>query len=135
MSETHANAASLRAEHAHLDERFVELCDRARIGTWHEVDELWPDFVADLEGHLAYEESELFPAFEQTPEGPDRTAELRHEHALIRALVEKVGVDVQLHVVRADTIDRLVAALRDHAAREERVFYPWLARRELARST
>lgn len=83
---------------------------------------------------MRYEEEHLFASFAETPDGMDRTAELRAEHAALRQLVDAVGLDVELHTLRAESIESLVAALRAHAAREERVFYPWLALRELARA-
>ena len=120
----------LREEHAVLDARFDDLCTRARAGEWQDVDEVWDDFADDLEAHLAYEEHDLFPLLvEQAPALVER---LVAQHEMIRARLAELGVEIQLHTVRARTVEGFVATLREHAQLESEQLYPWLERRALA---
>lgn len=120
----------LREEHAALDARFDDLCARARAGEWSDVDEVWDDFADDLEAHLAYEEHDLFPLLgEQAPALAQR---LVSQHEMIRRRLTELGVEIQLHTVRARTLEQLVDMLREHAQLESEQLYPWLERRALA---
>ena len=80
-------------------------------------------FDRELREHLAVEEAMLLPRYAQ--EAPEDASHLFEDHALIRQLLDRLGVDVELHTVRAAMIDELVAVLRAHAAREEVGMYPW----------
>ena len=73
--------------------------------------------------HLVLEECEMLPAYEL--EDPFHAAAIRHDHVEIRALLSQLGLEVELHVARATTIERLLAMLRAHAAREEEWMYAW----------
>jgi len=96
----------LREEHAQLDARFDDLCARARGGEWCDVDEMWNDFAADLESHLSFEEKEVFPVVAAAaPSGGALVDRLLAQHAMIRARLDELGVEIQLHLVRAETID------------------------------
>ena len=116
----------LEREHGALEARIKDLHVRAQ-GQWHDLDEVWADFTRDLEAHMTFEERELFELFlSEHPEQSDYVADLLVEHGQIRRAVERLGMEIQLHVVRAHTVDALLAALRQHSASEHRVFYPWL---------
>lgn len=73
--------------------------------------------------HVAAEEELILPAYAEA--APLDAKELASEHAAIRNALIKVGVEVELHVVRAHTVAALVRVLRAHAAREDRAMYPW----------
>jgi hemerythrin-like domain-containing protein len=121
-----SRATRLREDHVELDRRFDDLCERARVGDWHELDEVWKSFAADLEAHMAFEEEALFPAFGQGGiECRDLVKQLVGEHAAIRQLLEQIGIDIQLHTIRASTIELFTDLMREHAALENSRFYPW----------
>jgi iron-sulfur cluster repair protein YtfE (RIC family) len=115
----------LRDEHAELDARFDDLCARARDGDWSDVDEVWDDFADDLEAHLAFEEEEVFPALAK--DAPALVERLTAQHEMIRRRLTELGVEIQVHTVRADTLETFVDALRQHAALENEQLYPRLA--------
>lgn len=128
MSTIVPSADVLRDEHVRLDREFTDLCERAATGDWQVCDEIWGSFAADLEDHMRFEEEHLLAPFERA--GDDaalRAADLRREHRHIRAQLEQLGVDIQLHVISAVRIDAFVASLRAHAALEGKTLYPWLA--------
>ena len=89
---------------------------------------MWGALATDLEAHLAFEEDVIFPAYaKQSPACRDLVKRLVAEHAVIRELFEEIGVTIQLHAIRAWTIEVLVELLREHAAVENERIYPWVA--------
>ncbi len=119
--------ARLHGDHERFDERFDALCATAREGDWTDVDALWGPFEKDLRAHMAFEERELFEKFAATGEGPaDVVKTLKDQHADLRKQLAQLGIETQLHAIRADSIDAFVKALRMHAAVESAHFYPWL---------
>lgn len=50
---------------------------------------------------------------------------LREDHVAIRKALEALAIEVELHCVRAHSINDLVNSLRVHAAREDAGMYPW----------
>jgi hypothetical protein len=121
-------AAQLSGEHEGLEKWFAELSMRGCTGEPRECDELWSEFTRQLEAHLQFEERDVFPAYER--QGAKEAAlvqELRAEHAEIRRQADALGLDLQLHLARADLIDRFLNRLREHAQNERASIYPWLA--------
>lgn len=116
--------AQLSEEHAQLERWFVEIIERARTGEPRECDAIWADFARQMESHMAFEESEIFPLYEQR--GPAEAAaakELRQEHAAIRQTIDQLGVDLQLHLARAAVIESFLSSLRRHARLERETIY------------
>ncbi len=83
-------------------------------------------FEAEVLEHMLAEEDELLPAFAEA--ATEEAALVRGEHARLRYLLEMVGVDVELHTLRAEKMHALIAALTSHASREDERMYPWAAR-------
>ena len=73
--------------------------------------------------HLQYEETGLLPGYEKY--APADAAAIRDVHDDLRRQLFKIGVEVELHCVRGETLDRIIATLRAHAAREEYGLYAW----------
>lgn len=120
-------ARRLHDEHIAFDRRFDDLCGRAQAGDWRDLDGEWESFAADIESHLAFEETVLFPVFaKQSVECRALVKRLVLEHAVIRELIEEIGIAIQLHQVRAWTIEVLVELMREHAAIESERIYPWI---------
>jgi iron-sulfur cluster repair protein YtfE (RIC family) len=125
-------AAKLRHDHDDFDRRFDELCERARAGDWRALDEAWRAFAIDLETHLAFEEEVLFPAYAQaTIERRELVKRLVAEHAAIRQMLEHIGVEIQLHTIRASTVELFTDLMREHAALENIRLYPWARARAI----
>jgi len=75
--------------------------------------------------HLAAEEELILPAY--ADHAPEDARAIRDEHAAIRKLLLRIGVEVELHFVREPTVKQLVDTLRAHAVREELSMYRWAA--------
>lgn len=84
-------------------------------------------FERSMLEHLAAEEELLLPAYAE--HAPDDAGAIRDDHAAIRQLLLRVGVDVELHTVRVDAVKRLIETLQTHAGREDAAMYPWAQER------
>jgi hypothetical protein len=73
--------------------------------------------------HLEAEEGPLLPAY--AAHAPQDASAIRDEHAAIRKLLFRIGVEVELHLVRLETLQTLIDTLHAHAAREDVSMYPW----------
>jgi hemerythrin-like domain-containing protein len=128
-----ANAEGLRRQlmddHKRLDKLFENLLAALRADARDDAGQLWAEFDAGLTRHMDLEEKHLFPAF--SVHNPQEAAELEQEHDHIRAKLTELGVGVDLHMTRAETVSEFVELLRDHARREDSLAYRW-AQRELS---
>jgi hemerythrin-like domain-containing protein len=124
---TGAAAADLRTllmkDHARLEKLFQALVAAFRSGDRDEAAALWNEFESGLERHMALEDRLILPHFAKVH--PAEAAALVREHALIRNSVSELGIGVDLHCTNADTVERFVRALNDHAKREDNLMYPW----------
>lgn len=73
--------------------------------------------------HLAAEDDLILPDYAERV--PDDARSIRDDHAAIRQLLFRIGIDVELHVVRVDTVKELIEKLQVHAAHEDAAMYPW----------
>lgn len=122
-------ARRLREDHVLFDRRFDDLRRRAREDDWRGLDEVWGLFVRDIEGHLAFEERDVFPGFAR--EGQDCRCvveELAAQHAEIRRLLDSLGLEIQLKEIRAPILEAFTDLMRRHATLENLRIYPWLER-------
>src|SRR5262245_54314948 len=123
-----AAARKLAGEHHELEAVFADVCERARSGDWRVCDEIWDEFGRRLELHMRFEEETLFPDYRRESAESARIVDaLTAEHDTLRARLFQIGVDIQLHYMRAEVIEAMVAALRQHARREDETLHPWLA--------
>ena len=116
----------LAGDHHRLDSALQAIVTRAYGGDFQQLGAEWSAFQEALLGHLEAEEKHLIPALAR-----DRPAEaqvLLDDHARIRVQLLQLGFDLDLHCLRAATVDAFVDALRTHAHREENIFYPWVDR-------
>lgn len=113
----------LPAHHRHLEAMFDEVRALVRGDDPRAFCLAWARFDRELEAHFRAEERHLFPAF--AVDHPDEARGLAEEHQTIRRLLQELGIDVELHQIRAEVADRLVERLRDHAKREDALLYSW----------
>jgi hypothetical protein len=73
--------------------------------------------------HMRVEEQELLPRYAEV--APADAALILAAHEEIRGQLYRLGVETELHCIRLESIDALIAMLREHAAHEDRVVYPW----------
>jgi hypothetical protein len=87
----------------------------------------WRALERELLRHLSLEERELLPPFEQSSHG-DEARLLRREHDAIREDLQRLGVELDRHQLRAEAVADFAARLRAHGRREDRELHPWIAR-------
>ena len=71
--------------------------------------------------HLDVEEMFVLPALSATHAA--EVERLRREHATIRHELGEMGLSMELHVLRASTVEAFCGSLREHAEREESLAY------------
>ncbi len=112
----------LHADHLRLERLFGELVDTVETADPPTIQQMWSRFESGLMAHFDAEERYILPLLEK-----DHAAEVRgieEEHDRIRRLVAELGVRADLHTLRKNVVDDLVASLRAHAEREDRTLYP-----------
>ncbi len=120
-------AAALTEHHRLCDELFESASEAAHEGDWPAMRAQLAALSDALLRHFAFEEEDLFPAFEAATgmhEGP--TAVMRHEHAHMRNLLDALAAAAPEHDpdgCRAE-LDNLFVMLQQHNAKEEGVLYP-----------
>lgn len=115
--------AELLAEHAELELLIEQLRESVEAGDNKALVEPWRQFERGLTQHLVFEERELFPAYRER--APEETRAFEQAHAAIREIIDDIGVRIELHAVRADELEDLLTALRNHRRAEELAFYRW----------
>ena len=108
--------------------REIEAASNALLACAHEdcswsLTEQYRVFERAVLEHLDAEETVILPDY--TLYAPGAARELADQHAAIRQLLFRVGVEVELHIVRLETLRSLIALLHEHAAREDVTLYPW----------
>jgi hemerythrin superfamily protein len=102
-------------------------CETLRVCTYtDEPDELvlrFRTFERAVLEHLKAEEHEILPVYAK--HAPADAEAIFAEHADLRRQLFQIGIDVELHCVRAEALEQLVSALRAHAKHEDRQLYPW----------
>jgi hypothetical protein len=120
------HSALLLAEHHHVIEAACrELLGRTYSDEPADLVAEYRRFEHEMLEHIAIEEELLLPAYAE--HAPEDARALREDHAALRQLMYRIGIDVELHLVRAKTVDQLIAQLRAHAVREENGLYVWAA--------
>ena len=122
-------ASRLHEDHVAFDHEFDDLSNFAKAGAWGEVDAVWTGFTREIEDHFQFEQEQVFPGFAgRSPECRQMVDMLSAQHAQILQELESLGLQIQLHEIRAPTIERLVELMRKHAEVENTHIYPWLER-------
>lgn len=134
-----ASALALRErmaeEHRRIQALFERLIEFVSDGDWAGANEFYNDFEQSLLSHLDDEEAHILPRFQR--DDPFEAAAVLEEHGRIRECLSDLGVQLEIHSVKEDHVQRLFDLHRGHAAREERVLYRWADRalpEEAARS-
>lgn len=124
-----APQSGLPEEHQRLNEVFQSLLNCASTGDWRSCDQTWDGFCEALLKHLELEETAFFPRFmEEGVRERRATQELLLDHDEIRRQLHELGLSIQLHTIRAETIATFISAMRQHAKKEDELFHPWLVR-------
>jgi hypothetical protein len=114
----------LLAEHHHaLEEAGSELLACTYADEPRALAQEYRVFEREVLDHLAAEELVILPGYQV--DSPGDAAAIRADHAAIRQQLFRVGLEIDLHLIRAHTIERLLSQLREHAQREDTAMYPW----------
>ncbi len=73
--------------------------------------------------HLDDEERELLPRYAR--HAPQDAARITEDHASIRRALAELDIETDLHLLRADAMHSLLAALQAHSAWEDAGMYRW----------
>jgi hemerythrin-like domain-containing protein len=115
--------ALLAREHRELDQLFEALLNALQADARDDALRLWSAFDDGLCRHMALEEKHLLPLLQQ--QDAREVEELLKEHEDIRAKLAELGVGVDLHEIRVQTVSDFVEQLRRHARREDALAYRW----------
>ena len=116
-------ATFLRSDHNDLELLATTLMKTIVEGDREDVAAGIADLQARVTAHLDGEERDLLPRY--TEAAPDDAAQILREHGEIRKALSELDVEVDLHLVRAGQIERLLNVLGAHAARENTGLYRW----------
>lgn len=116
----------LEREHRSLNACLAQLICAAREGDPIDLRVAWRTAEHSLLTHFALEEELLLPVFARRH--PDEAALLLAEHAAIKNQLLEIGLNLELHIVRAEDVECFARSVRDHGRREERTLYRWAGR-------
>jgi hemerythrin-like domain-containing protein len=114
---------SLGSDHQAIERRLTELSDAVEGADWPTILEVFRGVDRGLRAHIDGEERYLFPRFEASHS--DVIGQLRREHEHTRRALDELMVQTELHALRKEPIDELVAQLRSHADKENGTLYAW----------
>jgi len=126
----------LRQEHARVDPLYRGAVKAAQNGEAERARELARELTELLEGHMRYEETELFPQAAGVLDPQGRILrELGYEHQGVRAGLAKLAPTLE-RILRGEAANKEVEKLEldllhmfeHHQEREEEALFPWLER-------
>jgi hemerythrin superfamily protein len=113
----------LSEDHRQLESLFRDVVASCQRGDDQHLRQQWTRFERELSSHMDLEEQEILPGFERAHRAEARG--IRDEHAAIRTALTELGVELDLHCLRAERVEAFIGLLRGHASREEALLYPW----------
>jgi hemerythrin-like domain-containing protein len=114
---------SLGSDHQAIERKLDQLSDAVEGADFPTILEVFRGIDLGLRAHIDGEERYLFDRFEGSH--PDVIGELRAEHQRARQALDELMIQTELHTLRKESIDGLVAQLRAHAAKENQTLYAW----------
>jgi hypothetical protein len=121
-----ARAERLCRDYIVLASLMRDLASRAETGDWKICDDAWEDFSRALEGHLAFEENEVFPLYVASGRADPRLVlRARAAHDEIRREALRLGVELQLHLLRPRRLRAFLDTVRERTGREVRAICDW----------
>jgi hemerythrin-like domain-containing protein len=111
----------LEEDHRHLRMLLDRLVASVRAEDREAAATAWARVEKALLKHLDVEEMFVFPTLVQSH--AKEVEALLREHALLRKGIGVIGLALDLHTARAESIEEFCAVLREHAEREESLAY------------
>jgi polyisoprenoid-binding protein YceI len=118
---------ALADDRERLERRFQSIVATAARGDSSDLREEWSFFESELLGHLDAEEAHIIRVF--ADDDPAGARALLAGHTQIRARLTELGIDLDLHCLKAERVSAFVGELRAHGRLEEELLYPWADRR------
>jgi hemerythrin-like domain-containing protein len=112
---------AMREDHQRLERVFETLLNYVHVDDREGMQAAWDDFERGLSAHLEVEEAEMIPVLDR--DNQEEAAAIRRDHAMIRRTLAELGVRLDIHLLREETVEAFVRLLRSHAAREEALLY------------
>jgi iron-sulfur cluster repair protein YtfE (RIC family) len=114
---------SLGSDHRAIEQRLTNLADAVEGADFPTILNVFRAVDRGLRAHIDGEERYLFHHFEEGH--PEVIADLRRDHERFRRALDELMIQTELHTLRKESIDALVAELRAHAAKENATLYAW----------
>ena len=114
---------SLGGDHEAIDHRLSDLVNAVEGADFPTILQVFREVDRGLRAHIDGEERYLFGRFEE--HHPGEIGELRKEHERFRRTLDELSIQTELHTLRKESVDDLVARLRAHAHREDNTLYKW----------
>jgi hemerythrin superfamily protein len=114
---------SLGSDHEAIDHRLSDLVNAVEGADFPTILHVFREVDRGLRAHIDGEERYLFARFEERHPGEIR--ELRQDHESFRRALDELSIETELHTLRKERIDDLVARLRAHASKEDATLYQW----------
>ncbi len=116
----------LRGHHTRMVKLFEDLVAEAKKNDRSKLRPMWATFESALLAHINAEEAELLPLYRRGH--PVEAKAIEEDHLFFRKVLTEFGVDLDLHLMRADAVESFLRRLGDHAESEDGGLYPWAAR-------
>jgi iron-sulfur cluster repair protein YtfE (RIC family) len=113
----------LAASYAELQRLLESLVTRAQAGDPLPLRMEWTSFEEHLRRHLEVEERLILPEFGR--EHPAQAHAMRLEHDEIKTTLTELAITLDLHCLRASSVESFAKRIHDHALREQRLLDPW----------
>jgi hypothetical protein len=110
----------LLAHHRLIDTSLRSLAAAVKRGEYREIRELFQRFENNLLAHMNWEEMYFLPPYEK--KFPREAKEIAREHAEIRTLLGRLGIEIDLHVIRDEGFSEFASLLESHARKEEHFY-------------
>lgn len=114
---------SLGQDHKAIGRHLSYLANAVEGADFPTILEVFREIDRGLRAHMEGEERYLFGHFEE--QYPTEIRELRFEHEHFKKTLDELVVQTEIHTLRKESIDDLVARLRAHADKENRTLYKW----------
>ncbi|MGB8222369.1 MAG: hemerythrin domain-containing protein [Polyangiales bacterium] len=114
---------SLGDDHKAIDRRLSDLANAADGADFQTILQVFREIDRGLRAHIDGEERFLFDRFVELHAMEIR--ELRQEHEDFRRTLDELSIQTELHTLRKESVDDLVARLRAHAHKEDHTLYKW----------
>lgn len=112
---------AMREDHRRLERVFEALLNYVHVDDRLAMQAAWRDFERGLSVHLDIEDEHMLPLLDR--ENPEEAAGIRRDHGIIRSMLVELGVRLDIHLLREETVESFIGLLRAHAAREEALLY------------